>query len=145
MRSKVLSGGPQRTYALIFDTGDEVVSTIERFAADHNLTASHLSGLGAFEDVVLGYFDWTRKEYDRIPLTEQVELIALVGDVVLADGKPKLHAHVVVGRADGTTRGGHLLEARVRPTLELIVTASPEYLKREKDPERGLPLVRIGA
>lgn len=64
--------------------------------------------------------------------------------MVLADGKPKLHAHAVVGRADGTTRGGHLIEAHVRPTLELIVTESPEYLKRERDPETGLPLIRIG-
>lgn len=143
MQSKVLLDGPQRTYALIFDKGDEVVTTVEQFAADHNLTASQLTGIGAFQDVVLGFFDWERKEYKRIPLKEQVEVIALVGDLVLSDGKPSLHAHVVVGREDGTTRGGHLLEGHVRPTLELIANESPAYLARAQDAETGLALIKI--
>lgn len=144
MRSKVINDGSQRTYAMIFDKDDEVVSTIEHFAEQNNLVASQVTGLGAFKDVVLGYFDWERKDYRRIPLSEQVELVSLIGIVVLTDGRPKLHAHVVVGRADGTTRGGHLLAAHVRPTLEVIVTESPEFLRREIDAETGLPLIRIG-
>lgn len=144
MRSKLLYDGPQRTYALVFDTGDEPVADLERFAAEHNLTATQLTGLGAFQEAVVGYYDWIKKDYRRIPIKEQVEVISLVGDVVLSDGKPKLHAHVVLGREDGSTRGGHLLEARVRPTLEVILTESPAHLKREKDAETGLPLIRIG-
>ena len=143
MRSKLIHDGPQKTYALVLETGDEVISTVERFAAERELSASQITGLGAFQDVVLGYFDWTRKDYKRIPLDEQLELISLVGNLALANGKPKLHAHVVVGRADATTRGGHLLEAHVRPTLELIVTESPAHLKRECDSESGLALIRI--
>lgn len=144
MRSKLLYDGPQRTYALVFDTGDEPVADLERFAAEQNLTATQLTGLGAFQEAVVGYYDWIKKDYRRIPIKEQVEVISLVGDIVLADGKPKLHAHVVLGREDGSTRGGHLLEARVRPTLEVILTESPAHLKREKDAETGLPLIRIG-
>jgi predicted DNA-binding protein with PD1-like motif len=37
-----------------------------------------------------------------------------------------------------------LLEARVRPTLEVILTESPGYLKREHDARSGLNLIRIG-
>ena len=143
MRSKVIYDGPQRTYALVMDTGDEAVATLERFAAEHRLTATQLTGLGAFQEAVVGYYDWIKKDYRRIPVKEQVEVISLVGDIVLADGKPKLHAHVVLGREDGSTRGGHLLEARVRPTLEVILTESPAHLKRETDAETGLPLIRI--
>ena len=80
---------------------------------------------------------------ERIPVKEQVEVLALVGDIALQEGKPKLHAHVVLGRRDGSACGGHLLEARVRPTLEVIVTESPAHLRREHDPVTGLALIRV--
>jgi predicted DNA-binding protein with PD1-like motif len=61
----------------------------------------------------------------------------------LQDGRRKAHAHVVLGRRDGSTVGGHLLEAHVRPTLELMLTESPAHLRRMHDPETGLALIRI--
>ena len=92
---------------------------------------------------MLGYFDWEKKDYTRIPIEEQVEVLALVGDIASNDGEPKLHPHVVVGKADGTAHGGHLLEAHVRPTLEVIITESPAHLQRCSDPETGLALIRL--
>ena len=77
------------------------------------------------------------------PGREQVEVLSLIGDVALEDGEPKVHAHVVVGRSDGSTRGGHLIEARVRPTLEVILTESPAHLRKHHDPESGLALIRV--
>jgi predicted DNA-binding protein with PD1-like motif len=144
MRAKLLNHDRERTFAVIFDTDDEVVSGLTRFARDENLSASRFTAIGAFSSVVLGYFDWEKKDYTRNPIDDQVEVLALVGDVALADRAPKLHAHVVVGLRDGSARGGHLLEARVRPTLEVILTESPGYLKREFDPESGLALIKIG-
>lgn len=144
MRAKVINDGPERTYALVFETGDQVVSRLERFAAEHQLAASRFTAIGAFSEAVLGYFDWQRKEYERITVGEQVEVLALVGDIALDGAEAKVHAHVVVGKRDGSAHGGHLLEARVRPTLEVILTESPSYLKRVFDPESGLALIRIG-
>ncbi len=92
---------------------------------------------------MLGYFDWQKKDYTRIPVAEQVEVLALVGDIALNDGEPQLHPHVVIGKADGSAHGGHLLEAHVRPTLEVIVTESPAHLQRRSDPESGLALIRL--
>jgi predicted DNA-binding protein with PD1-like motif len=75
---------------------------------------------------------------------EQVEVVSLVGDVAQGDkGEPKVHAHVVLGKSDGTAWPGHLLEARVRPTLELILTESPLHLQRQHDPASGLALIRL--
>jgi predicted DNA-binding protein with PD1-like motif len=144
MKSKLIHDhGGERTFALIFDTGDEAVAGLIRFAKTGALGASHFSAIGAFRDVILGYFDWETKEYRRIPLLEQVEVLSLIGDVAQKDGEPTVHAHVVVGRSDGTTRGGHLIEGHVRPTLEVIITESPEHLCKEIDQESGLALIRI--
>ena len=105
--------------------------------------AARFTAIGAFAEATLGYFDWQSKEYRKIPIREQVEVLSLVGDIALEDGEPKLHAHVVLGRSDGTTRGGHLLEAHVRPTLEVMLVESPEHLHKEHDRESGLALIRL--
>src|SRR4051812_25803576 len=113
MRAKLLNEQPEKTYALIFETGDEVMKALQAFAREHRLAGSHFTAIGAFREVTLGYFDWEKKDYKRIPVHEQVEVLSLVGDVAEGDGGPKLHAHVVVGKSDGTAHGGHLLEAVV--------------------------------
>jgi predicted DNA-binding protein with PD1-like motif len=143
MRSKLLNRDGGATYALIFDPGDEVIAGLTAFANGENLEASDFTALGAFSSAVLGFFDVEKKEYRKIPVDEQVEVLTLVGNVTLDAGEPKVHAHVVLGRADGTTRGGHLLEGRVRPTLELILTESPVQLRRRFDPASGLALIRL--
>jgi hypothetical protein len=144
MKGKLISSAGDKTYAVIFDTGDEVVKGLTAFAREHRLAGSHFTAIGAFQDVTLGYFGWQKKDYQKIPLREQVEVLSLVGDVALKpDGSPQLHAHVVVGRPDGTTRGGHLLEAHVRPTLEVVLVESPVHLQRQHDAESGLALIRL--
>jgi predicted DNA-binding protein with PD1-like motif len=142
MRFKLVNDGPQKTYVLVLDKGDEAVGCMEQFARDHSLAAAQLTGIGAFSDATLGFFDWEKKEYRKIPVKEQVEVVSLIGDVALGpDGKPSLHPHVVVSRSDGSAMGGHLLEAHVRPTLEVVLTGSPEHLRKRKDSESGLALI----
>ena len=141
MRSTVLDATGPRTWALIFDKGDEPVAGLTAFAKAQKLGAAHFTAIGAFSDVTLGYFDRAKRDYKKIPLHEQVEVLSLLGDVALDKGEPKIHAHVVVGRADGETRGGHLLEAHVWPTLEVVLVESPRHLRKRHDPETGLALI----
>jgi hypothetical protein len=141
---KIHKQAVQNTYVIIFDKGDEVAKGLAEFAAREGVSAASFTAIGALSDVTLGYFDWENKDYIKIPVTEQVEVLALVGDVSLdAEGKPKVHAHIVVGRSDGTTRGGHLLEAHVRPTLEVVLTESTAHLRRCHDPDSGLALIAL--
>ena len=142
MRTKqLLSDSGERVFAVIFETGDDPVAGLTRFAEERKLGASAFTAIGAFSEATLGYFAWEKKDYERIPVKEQVEVLSLLGDIALQDGKPKLHAHVVLGRRDGSACGGHLLEARVRPTLEVIITETPAHLRRRHDPASGLALI----
>ncbi len=143
MRSKLLHDSGEKTWVLIFDKGDEVVSGLTRFAEEQRLGGSRFTAIGAFSDVSLGYFDRERKDYRKIPIDEQVEVLVLAGDIALRDGLPQVHAHVVIGKTDGTAHGGHLLEAHVWPTLELILVESPQHLQRKLDEETGLALIRL--
>jgi uncharacterized protein len=144
MKTKLLKEGEQRTFAVILDKGEEVTECLSHFAKEERLSASQITAIGAFERAVLGFFDWETKDYRKIPVDEQVEVVAFLGDVALApDGTPTLHPHVVLSKSDGTAVGGHLLEGYVRPTLEVIVTENPAHLRKKKDPETGLALIEI--
>lgn len=143
MRTKQIAEEP-KTYAVILETGEEVLSSLRAFAREHHLTASSFQAIGAFSSVELAWFNWRTKRYQSsVRLDEQVELLSLLGDVAVKEGEPQVHAHVVIGLADGTTRGGHLMRASVRPTCEVILPESPRHLEKEIDPESGLALIRV--
>ncbi len=143
MRWKQLDVEP-KTFALIFETGDEIATGLKAFAKEQSLAGSSFKAIGALSAVKLGWFDWETKEYrTSVELEEQVELLSLIGDVAVKDGEPQVHAHVVVGKSDGAALGGHLQSATVRPTCELILTESPEHLQKQIDPKSGLALIRV--
>ena len=146
MKEKLLHDeSGQKTFGVVFDTGDEVATGLLAFAKEKGLAASHFTAIGAFSDVTFGFFDLATKDYQKIQINEQVEVLSLIGDIALIKGEPKVHAHVVVGKADGTAHGGHLMEAHVRPTLEVFVVESPARLIRKIDDETGLPLIDLDA
>jgi hypothetical protein len=142
MRARLVEeSGGRRTFVLAFDKGDEVEPELARFAAEQKIVAAELRGIGGCSEVTLAYFDRERLEYLPLPVREQVEVVSLVGNITLSQGKAKVHAHMVIGRRDGATLAGHLLAARVWPTLELFLTAYAQPLERHLDPEIKLPLL----
>ena len=141
MKIKVLNGQAERTVALVFDPGEEVMEGLLRFAAEQNLTAANFTGIGALSRTTVGFFDLKERGYRHIEINEQVEVLSLIGNFALQGAEKKVHAHIVLGKSDGTAHGGHLLKAWVQPTLELIVVESPAWLRREIDDKTGLPLL----
>jgi predicted DNA-binding protein with PD1-like motif len=134
----------EKTFVLVFDVGDEAIAGLTAFAREKKLAASHFTAIGGFQEATLGYFNLNKKDYDKIPIREQVEVLSLVGDITLTEkDEPKIHAHVVLGRSDASTRGGHLVEARVRPTLEVMLVESSKHLRRKHDPKSGLALIQL--
>ena len=134
-----------RTIAIVFDKGDEFISRLKAFARKQKLTGSTFTAIGAFSDITLQYFDRQKMDYKDIPVNEQVEVLSLLGNITLDDGEPKIHAHVVIGNSEGAARGGHVKEAHVWPTLEVIVVEAPRHLQRKIDKETGLALIDLEA
>ncbi len=132
-------GGP-RAWALVFRGGDEVMSGLTDFARREKLQGGHLTGLGALSSATLAFFDRAALDYVAVPVPEQTECLSLTGDVGLVDGEPLLHVHAVLGLPDGSTRGGHVVEGTVWPTMEVFLTESAVPLPKAKDPESGLEL-----
>jgi predicted DNA-binding protein with PD1-like motif len=144
MQSKQVADGDGKIWILVLAPGEEAKEAITGFAKKEKIRAASFVALGAFSRAVIGYFDWEKKKYTPIPVNSQVEVITLVGDIAEDEkGAPSLHAHTILGLPDGSTRGGHLIEGLVRPTLEVTLTETPAHLVRKKKPELGLALIDI--
>jgi uncharacterized protein len=143
MKAKLLYDGETRIFAVVFENGEEVAEGLLEFAKQNGVTGASFTAIGAFRRATLAFFDLETSEYEEIPVDEQVEVLTLAGNIGTHEGEPKVHAHVVVGLRDGSTRGGHLMNAVVRPTLEVVVTETPGYLRRTEDKATGLPLIDL--
>jgi hypothetical protein len=152
MKTKQIASGATVTYVVVLDEGEEAFSTLSDLAARLQFSAAQVTAVGAFEHAVVGWFDRSAKDYRRIMIGQQCEVLSLVGDIALSpgdgfgfghSGQPQPHLHTVLGLADGTTRGGHLLEGRVWPTLEVVIREAPAELRKTLRPDVGLALIDL--
>jgi len=143
MKSKVVEDADVVTYVVVCDPGDEAVATLQQFARAEQLQASQVTAVGGFERAIVGWFDRAAKQFRHIPVDEPSEVLSLIGDVAEGQDGPSLNLHVVLGLSDGTTRGGHLIEGQVFPTLEVIVTETPAELRRVMRPDIGVALIDL--
>jgi predicted DNA-binding protein with PD1-like motif len=143
MKAKVIEDADDVTYVVVCDPGDEAFGTLTQFARDQDLEASQITAVGAFSGATVGWFDRETKQYRRIPVDEQCEVLSLIGHVAEGPDGPSVHVHVVLGLSDGTTRGGHLLEGRVFPTLEVIIREAPAQLRKVMNPDIGIALIDL--
>jgi predicted DNA-binding protein with PD1-like motif len=107
-----------------FSDGDEIVSGLTDLAIEHQITSAYITGLGGLSGALLGFGDPAIGAFRAIPITDKCELVSLVGDVSLRDGRPYVHLHGVVAFADGSTKAGHIMEAHVAPIAEISVVAT---------------------
>ncbi|UFN48748.1 DNA-binding protein [Roseomonas sp. OT10] len=147
MRSKLLNeANGLRTYAVVFDKGEEVMEGLKRFAESEQVFAAQVTAIGAFQAAELAFYLWEKKDYEKIPVEEDTEVLSLLGDIGIdMQNKPALHLHAVLGRRDGSTVGGHMFKGVVRPTLEVIVQETPAHLRRVPDAASGLALIDLKA
>jgi len=142
MQVQLLSRGEHaKEYAVIFGKGDEAFSGLLEFAEKYHITSAHFTAIGALNGATLAWFDPERKMYKKIPIHGQVEVIGMSGDIALYQGRPVVHTHMIVATSDGTTRGGHVLDAYVSPTLEVMLTVDPITIQKRFDPETDLTLI----
>jgi predicted DNA-binding protein with PD1-like motif len=142
MQVKLVKDTPdEKVYAVIFRRNDEVLSGLTDFAIQYHVGDAHLTAIGALRGATLGWLDLPEKAYHPIQVTEQVEVLSMIGDIATFNGKPVVHAHLVLGKHDGNTVGGHLWEAYVNPTLEVFVTAYATPLKKAPDTQSGMKVI----
>jgi predicted DNA-binding protein with PD1-like motif len=142
MQVKEIKDSPEeKVYAVIFHKGDEALSGLTDFAVQHRVEDAHFTAIGAVSSATLAWLNLSKKVYQRIPVSEQVEVLSLIGDIASFNGKPIVHMHAVLGKSNGSTIGGHVFELEVNPTLEVFVTVNTTSLKKKPDDASGMKLI----
>lgn len=132
----------EQAYIVRLDVGEEIIATLGRFAAEVELAAAALSGIGAVKNTVLGYFDLHRKAYSQCTFAEDMELVSLAGNVTWVDDAPLIHAHATLAGPDYAVVGGHLFSAEIAVTGEIYVAPLATKIFRGLDERTGLKLIR---
>ena len=130
-----------KNYAIVLAKGDEVMSGLTDFARQNKVRSASFTAIGAFSHATVAWFDDSRKEFKLNPITQQVELVSMIGNITLVNDQPAVHTHAAVASSDGTVRGGHVINAFVFPTLEVFMSAYPTPLHKELDEATGLKLI----
>jgi uncharacterized protein len=139
---KMASGAGSETRVVVLDSGEEAFAALTEFANEAGITGASLTAV-AFEKAAIGWFDYEKKTYRKIDISEQCEVLSASDVAVGDDGKASLHVHVALGLSDGTTRGGHLMAGTVRPTLEVVLTDTPAHLRRKNYADVGIALIDL--
>jgi predicted DNA-binding protein with PD1-like motif len=124
VKNKLLRRRTGRTYAIVMETGDEVVGCLAAFARDKRLSKAEFKGLGGLREVLLGCFEVDGRPLVSVPLSEPVGVTSLVGNIAMTDGEPKVDPHAVIRKADGSAWGGRLLQGHACPSLKILLSAS---------------------
>ncbi len=132
-------------YVVRLDAGEEVLATLRRFLADHDIRAGYFLAWGGFSRLTLKYYRVAGRDYQERTLDTQVEVVSLLGNIARLDGEPMIHAHVTVGDEEYRTYSGHLGAGTVKPLLEVFVTPFPGELRRVRDEGRNLALLDLGS
>lgn len=139
MRSKKIGN----KYFVRIDRGEEVVSSLKKFCQENNVKLGSVYGIGAADRVTIGLFNTNTKEYHNIELKGEHEITNLTGNITTSNGEVYLHLHITVADEQYNAHGGHLNEAWISGTCELIVDVVDEEIEREFDENSGLNVFKL--
>ena len=124
-----------RTFKVTFGQGDDLLAGLTEFAAKNHIVSAQITGLGGFITATLGWGDSAKGwAFKQTVIDQKCEVVSLVGNISLRDGNPYVHIHVVVSFPDGSTKGGHLIDAHISPIAEIFVVETESALVPKPTP-----------
>lgn len=130
-------------FVVRLDRGEEIIATLQQFCEEQKIKLATVSGIGAVEKAVLGFFDTQTKEYHSRELPGGFELVSLTGNISTMDGKTYLHLHANLADTDQNSFGGHLSSAVVSATCEIVIERIEGTVEREFSDEIGLNVLKF--
>jgi uncharacterized protein len=124
MRVRELPTADSQTYEVQFRTGDEIISGLTEFARQRHIVSAHITGIGGLISAKLGWGSPSGGVMKEIDVRSKCELVSLIGNISEVRGHPYVHLHAVVALSDGSTKGGHVIEAHVDPIAEIYVVTT---------------------
>jgi len=123
--------------------GEEIIATLTEFTQQKKIKGAFFFGLGVAHDVTLGYFDAHKKSYIKKRFAGEHEFTSLSGNISHFGKQVIVHAHATITDRRFRAFGGHVFEAYIPATCEIIVLPLSKKLKRKKNSATGLNLLDL--
>ena len=122
------------------DRGEELHSALKEVALKENITLAHVRGLGATDSFTVGVYKVGEKKYYSNHFEGDYEIVSLTGTITTMNGEYYPHIHMSAGDEKGHVVGGHLNQAMISVTCEVVVQMVEGKVERSLDEEIGINL-----
>lgn len=130
-------------FLLKLELGEKIKDSIETFAKKEGIESAAFFGIGAAKNADLGFYLLKTKEYQNKTIKDEFEVASCSGNLSIFQSKPSAHIHIVLSDNKFQTTGGHLNEATVTGTLEVMMFPDKKFLERKFDSSTGLNLLNL--
>lgn len=128
------------TLVVRIDRGEEILEKVREVAEKEHIALASVEAIGAADDFTVGVYELSEKKYTPNHFSGAYEIVSLSGTIGTKDGAPYLHLHMSAGDRNGHVVGGHLTEARVGLTCEMIIRVIDGTVGRRMDDAIGINL-----
>ena len=132
-----------KTIIMRIDKGEEVLTQLKAMALKEDIKLASVRALGATNDFTVGVFKVDEKKYYANHFTGDFEIVSLTGTISTMNGEYYAHLHMSAGDAQGRVFGGHLNEAIISATCEMVVEVIDGRVERAYDDDIGLNLFKF--
>ena len=119
-------------------TGDSINKSLTEISVKENISNAWINGIGAIDSVEVGYMDVVNKKYQKRNFNDNYELISLIGNITIKDGVPFVHTHITFSDTEYKVFGGHLFDAKITATGEIILTVADSKIDRQFNENVGI-------
>ena len=121
--------------------GSDLLEELTEVCFQHDIRLGRVEVLGAVRKARCGFYDQQAHEYRFHEFNQPLELLQLIGNISLKDGKPFVHAHITLADETGKAFGGHLAPGTIVFAGEYVMEEfEGKPLERRFDEETGLQL-----
>lgn len=119
-------------------SGDLINKSLTEISVKENISNAWINGIGAIDSVEVGYMDVVNKKYQKRNFNDNYELISLIGNITIKDGVPFVHTHITFSDTEYKVFGGHLFDAKITATGEIILTVADSKIDRQFNENVGI-------
>ncbi len=130
-------------YLIRINRGGEIVASLQDFVQQKKIKAGFFVGIGATDQTVLAHYSVEDQKYSEQEFSNALELTNLTGSIAVQDDKPAVHAHATLADSKFKVIAGHLVEAQVSGTCEILLTPLGSEINKKFDQETGLHILDL--
>ena len=125
------------------DVGEEIISSIMNILKNEKISFASITGIGATNGFTIGTYDVTNQLYKKSNYKGVYEIVSHLGNTSTMNNEPYIHIHMSAADKNNNVVGGHLNEAYISATAEIVLEIIEANVDRIKDPNTGLNIFRF--